>query len=765
MIGGPFGTGTKTTQQQATGDSGRAQSISDDAFPESTTGAGETVLIQSKTLKANDPEYRAVVRDFEKRMDALPEANKLASPYQKGSNGLTSPDKHSVLVSFEVPGTATQTDKRVDATLAVTKAVQKDHPDFFIAQFGNASSEKELMETFQGDLHKAETLSLPVTLLILLVAFGALVAAGLPLLLGLTAVLGTMGLVGLISQVSPVSSSTSSVILLIGLAVGVDYSLFYIRREREERKAGKSKEEALMAAAATSGRTVLISGLTVIAAMAGLYFAGDPEFAGLATGSIVVVAMAMLGSLTVLPAMLSKLGDGIDRGRIPFLGKRMQRRTESRVWGAILRPVMRRPLIATIASSAVLIALAIPALGMHTASSGFEQLPDTPIMKTFDRMQKAFPGTADPGQVVIKADDVNSPAAKAAIADLTSQARASKSFAPGITTDRSENGEVAIVNVPLGGSGNDSKSYDALAELRTEIVPATVGKLKGAEVVVGGNAAMSKDYNDMVKGAAPIVFGFVLILAFLLLLVTFRSIIVPIKAIVLNLLSVAASYGALTLIFQHGWLHKQLGFETPGFVTSWLPLFLFVILFGLSMDYHVYILSRVREGFLKGMSTDDAVAHGIKQTAGVVTSAAFVMVGVFAIFGTLSIIDYKMLGVGLGFAIFIDATLVRGVLLPATMKLLGDRNWYLPSWLEWIPTPRPRRQRRRAAAPRPRHRLHPGAGAVRRVAPQAHPRPPAPAPERAPVVNPTTGRSVFPECYLVVQGHGRQSAPALEFTA
>jgi uncharacterized membrane protein YdfJ with MMPL/SSD domain len=685
VLGGPFGTGTKTTEQQATGDSKRAQTIQDDAFPESTTGQGEIVHIQSKTLKADAPEYRAVVRDLEKRMDALPEANKLASPYKQGGKGLISPDKHSVQVSFEVPGTLEQAKTRVDATLAVTKAVQKDHPDFHIAQFGNASSEKELMAVFEGDLQKAETLSLPVTLLILLVAFGALVAAGLPLLLGLTAVMGTMGLVGLLSQLSPVSSSTGSVILLVGLAVGVDYSLFYIRREREERKAGKSKEEALLIAAATSGKTVLVSGLTVIAAMAGLYFAGDPEFAGLATGSIVVVAMAMLGSLTVLPAMLSKLGDGIDRGRIPFLGKRMQRRTESRVWGAVLKPVMRHPLISTVAASAVLIALAVPALGMHTASSGLEQLPDTPIMKTFDRMQKAFPGTADPGQVVIKADDVNAPAAKAAINDLVSAARASDGFEAGITQDRSENGEVAIVNVPLGGSGNDSTSYKALAELRTEIVPATVGKLKGAEVVVGGNAAMSKDYNDMVKGAAPIVFGFVLVLAFLLLLVTFRSIVVPIKAIVLNLLSVGASYGALTLIFQHGWLHKQLGFETPGFVTSWLPLFLFVILFGLSMDYHVYILSRVREGFLKGMSTDDAVAHGIKQTAGVVTSAAFVMVGVFAIFGTLSIIDYKMLGVGLGFAIFLDATLIRGVLLPATMKLLGDRNWYLPKWLEWLP--------------------------------------------------------------------------------
>jgi RND superfamily putative drug exporter len=266
-----------------------------------------------------------------------------------------------------------------------------------------------------------------------------------------------------------------------------------------------------------------------------------------------------------------------------------------------------------------------------------------------------------------------------------SKAKASDSFKPGITRDQSQNGEVAIVNVPLGGSGNDSASYAALHELRTEIVPATVGTLKNAEVVVGGNAAMSKDYNDLVKGSAPIVFGFVLTLAFLLLLFTFRSIVVPIKAIVLNLLSVGASYGALTLIFQHGWLHKQLGFETPGFVVAWLPLFLFVILFGLSMDYHVYILSRIREGFDKGLSSDEAVTEGIKKTAGVVTSAAFVMVGVFAIFGTLSIVDYKMLGVGLGLAIFIDATLVRAVLLPATMKLLGNRNWYLPRWLEWLP--------------------------------------------------------------------------------
>src|SRR3954451_16060437 len=302
VLGGPFGTGTKTTAQNAAGDSGRAQVISDKAFPDSTTGAGETILVQSKTLEAQDPQYRAVVRDLEKRIDALPEANKVQSPYQHGGKGLISPDKHSVLVSFEVPGTAVQTEKRVDASLAVTKAMEKAHPDFTVEQFGDASSEKELMAVFEGDLAKAETLSLPVTLVILMLAFGALVAAGLPLLLGLTAVLGTMGLVGLFSQLTAVSSSTQSVIHPVGLAVLVDYSLFYIRREREEGKNGRSKEEALQIAAATSGRTVLISALPVTTAMAGLYFAGDPASAGLATGSILVVATAMLGSITVMPA-------------------------------------------------------------------------------------------------------------------------------------------------------------------------------------------------------------------------------------------------------------------------------------------------------------------------------------------------------------------------------------------------------------------------------------------------------------------------------
>jgi RND superfamily putative drug exporter len=684
MVGNAVG--TKKVEQTLPGESGRAQKIQEDNFPQAKKNAAEEiVLIQSKTLKTTDAEYRAVVKDVEKRIAAQPHVRKIQSPYTKGYEGLISPDRHAVKVGFEIDGDTTTWADRVQPTLAATKAAQAAHPEFRIAEFGDASIEDELGAVFDSDLQKAESLSLPVTLGILLLAFGALVAAGLPLLLGLTSVAGAMGLVAAVSQLVPVSDSTSNVVLLVGLAVGVDYSLFYIRREREERKAGRDKEAALNAAAATSGRTVLVSGLTVMVAMAGLYFAGDPEFAGLATGSIIVVAIAMLGSLTVLPAMLSKVGDGIDRGRIPFLGRRMQRRTHSRVWSAVLRPVMRRPLVAAVLATGVLVALSVPALGMHTAASGIEQLPQTPIMKTLAQVQKAFPGGEAPEQVVIAAKDVTTPEVKGAIADLKARAAHTDGINAGVTVQYSANHHVAVVELPIEGKGNDAKSYAALANIREALVPATVGKLKGAEVVVGGNAAQSKDYNDLVKGAAPMVFAFVLTLAFLLLTVTFRSIVVPIKAILLNLLSVGASYGVLTLVFQHGWLHSLLGFETPGFVVAWLPLFLFVILFGLSMDYHVYILSRVREGYDKGMRTEDAVEHGIKQTAGVVTSAAFVMVGVFAIFGTLSIIDFKMLGIGLAVAIFIDATIVRAVLLPATMKLLGDRNWYLPRKLGWLP--------------------------------------------------------------------------------
>jgi RND superfamily putative drug exporter len=667
---------TLSQDQLGVGDSARADKIVKDKFPERD---GEMVLIQSRSQTASAPEFRAAVKDVEHRLAARPEVGKI-DPVK------VSPDHHSALVQFEIKGDADHAEKVIGGSLAATAAVQRAHPDLRVEQFGGASAAQQLSKLFDDSLHKAETLSLPVTLVILLVAFGALVAAGLPLLLGLTAVIATMGLVSGLSHLSPSTDSMQSVLLLVGLAVGVDYSLFYIRREREERRAGRDEEAALQAAAATSGRAVLVSGFTVMAAMAGMYLTGMKDFAAMGTGTILVVAVAMIGSLTVLPAMLSKLGDRIDKGRIPFVGKRMAARNESRVWTWMLDRVLRRPVVSVVVAGGLLVALAVPALTMHTADSGVAGMPrDVAVIKTYDRITAAFPGQRNTAEVVIQAPNAKTPAVTAAIAQLQAKGRASGNVVDNVDVRYSHDGTVADVSVPIRGNGTDTPSYDALAYLRQDAVPATVGKLAAADVYVTGGTAQSRDYNDVMTAHAPYVFALVMGLAFLLLMVTFRSIVIPLKAIVLNLLSVGAAYGLLVLVFQHGWGQSLLGFHSTGAVVPWLPLFLFVILFGLSMDYHVFIISRIKEAVDRGMRTEDAVEYGIKSTASVVTSAAVVMVAVFGIFATLSILDFKQLGVGLAAAILIDATIVRAVLLPATMKLLGDWNWYLPKWLHRLP--------------------------------------------------------------------------------
>ena len=683
-LGNVLGTKTIASDEEGlAGDSKRAHEIYQAAFPQA---AGEQVFISSKAGGPKDAGFRAAVKDIESKLAAQKNVANVQSPYAKGNEGQISRDGHSAVVSFEIPGTSEKAEDKVAPILAATDAAQAAHPELRIEQFGEASTGKAVSKMFEDDLKKAETISLPITLLILLFAFGALVAAGLPLLLGLTSVLATMGLVAGVSQLSPSTESIGSIVVLIGLAVGVDYSLFYIRREREERKAGRDPEAALAAAAATSGRAVLVSGFTVMAAMAGMYFTGDKGFASMATGTILVVGVAMVGSLTVLPALLSKLGDRVDKGRIPFLGKRMAQRDESRLWNAVLNRVLRRPLVAALISGGVLVALALPTIGLHTASAGIDAIPkDTPVIQTYDRLTAAFPGEKAAAQVLVKADDVTTPEVAGAIQRLEARAMGSKTAVDATTVEIAEDKSAAEVTIPIAGKGTDEASLAALATIREDLVPTTVGKVRGVEAVVGGDTAMTKDYNELVKANAPIVFAFVLGLAFLLLLTTFRSLVIPIKAIVLNLLSVGAAYGVLVLVFQHGYGESLLGFESTGAVEPWLPLFLFVILFGLSMDYHVFILSRIREAVDSGMKTEDAVAHGIKSTAGTVTSAAIVMVAVFGVFATLSSIVFKQLGLGLAVAILIDATLVRAILLPATMQLLGDKNWYLPKKLGWLP--------------------------------------------------------------------------------
>ena len=539
---------------------------------------------------------------------------------------------------------------------------------------------------FESQLARAGLLSIPLTLGILLLVFGSLVGASIPLLLGLTSVFATMGLVALPSQIVPMDENISAVILLIGLAVGVDYSLFYIRRERDERRPGRSESAALEAAAATSGRAVLISGVTVMIAMAGMFFSGDKTFMSFAIGTMLVVAVAMIGSLTVLPAMLSWLGDRVDKVRVPLVWRLKRDDGEPRVWGAILDRVLRRPLLSAVAATAVLVALALPALSLHTAISGLDALPKSlKEMQSFNRVNDAFPGESTPAVVAISGD-ANDPELQAAVAELRAQAIASGQALEPIDVEVAPGGKALAVEIPLVGAGTDGGSNAALATLREDVIPATIGKVDGIDYAVTGETAASKDWNDAMKSAVPIVFGFVLAFAFLLLLVTFRSVVIPLKAILMNLLSVAAAYGVVVVTFQWGWGESLLDFNSNGGVAAWLPMFLFVILFGLSMDYHVFILSRVREYYDRGLDTEHAVAKGIKSTAGVVTSAAVVMVLVFGVFALMPIVDMKEMGIGLAAAILIDATIVRAVLLPATMKLLGKWNWYLPTWLEWLPS-------------------------------------------------------------------------------
>ncbi|HEX6582073.1 MAG TPA: MMPL family transporter [Thermoleophilaceae bacterium] len=683
VIGGSVGTRTLDDADFGIGESGRADKVVSDHFRED---ADESVLVQSQNAaRTGDPEFRSVVSELVARLERTRHVENVDSPYGRDNAGQRSEDGRSALVTFDVPGK--NAEDRVDPSLEAVAALDQKHGDFRIEQFGEGSADKALSQAFEDDFQKAEVTSLPITLVILILAFGALLAAFVPLLLAVTAVAAAIGLIGPISQLWPVDEAISSVVLLIGLAVGVDYAMFYLRREREERARGRSEEAALEAAAATSGRAVLVSGITVIAAMAGMYFGGAATFLSFATGTILVVAIALVGSLTVLPAILSKLGDRVNKGRVPFL--KPERRTgEPRAWAWVLDRVLRRPLVALIMAGGVLVTLAVPVLHIHTADSGVDGLPRSlEIMQTYDRMQEAFPGEQFTAGVVLEGEQpLDRAAVRGAVEDMREVARTSDQFHEPVTLNMSSDRKVAVIDVPLAGTGTNDTSISALRTMREDVVPRVFENVPGAEVAgVSGFTAGSVDFNDLMASRIWYVFAFVFAMAFMLLLVTFRSIVIPIKAILLNVVSVAAAMGIVTWVFQDGHLEGLLDFDSTGAISSWFPLMLFVILFGLSMDYHVFILSRIKEAVDRGESTEDAVSHGIKSTAGVVTAAALVMVSVFGIFATLSFIDMKQFGVGLAAAVLIDATLVRGVLLPAAMKLLGDWNWYLPSWLEWLP--------------------------------------------------------------------------------
>ncbi|MCX5233399.1 MMPL family transporter [Streptomyces sp. NBC_00233] len=651
---------------------------------------GESVLVQTLdgSVKVTDPPFRKAVDEVMTAIGATGEATEVTSPYDTKSLSRHGP---SALVRFDVRGDPETAHERIGPVLDAVASVQNKHKELRIEQIGAASMGKTIDEAFGQDFQRAEYSAVPLALGILLIAFGALVAAMLPVLLAITAIMATAGLMSLASHLMPMSDSANSVMLLVGLAVGVDYCLFYLRREREERKAGSDARTAITIAAATSGRAVVVSGVTVGVAMTSMLFTGIGEFKSMGLASLIVVAVAMVGSVTVLPALLSLLGERVEKGRIPFLNRferRPQgRRGESRVWNPIVGTVVKRPLVSLLVAAGALAAIALPAAGMKTQNfTPDQEFGDSlPIVAAYDHLSNAFPGGADPAEVVVKADDIHAAPVQRAIADFAERAVSSGASQGPVEVVKHDTQSLAIVYVPLVGGSDQNRAEKSLSMLRDEVRPATLGQIDGLKAPITGQVAGSKDFNDQVTGAVAPVFAFVVVFSFGLMLLSFRSLTIAVTSIALNLLSVGAAYGILTAVFQHGWGASLVGAQGVGAIISWGPLLLFVILFGLSMDYHVFVVSRIREAKLGGRGTRDAITHGVVTTAGVVTSAAIIMVAVFAIFGTLSMQSMKQIGVGLAAAVLIDATLIRGVLLPASMALLGELNWYFPRRLNWLP--------------------------------------------------------------------------------
>lgn len=643
------------------GESGRAAAMLDSAGL--TASPTESVLITATQGDLDVDRASAVaeqVKDASKDVDGVSD---IGSP-------IVSEQRDAVLVPITMSGDAEDAAEHVDALVDSTEAVQKAHPELTIQQAGEASLNAGINTKVGEDLASAEMLSLPITFAILLVAFGAFVAAGIPVLLAITSVITALGLYAPISYLVPDAGQVANIVLLIGMAVGVDYSLFYLKREREERARGRSTIDAIEIAAATSGRAVIVSGFAVMVAMSGLFLSGEAVFNALAVGSILVVLVAVIGSLTVLPAMLAKFGRFVDRPRIPLLWRLNRRIGTGGISGRLIRPVIRKPLVSAVVAGGALVALAVPALGMSTQQSTIETLPqDIPAVQAFQRAQASFPSERPTIDIVLTTDDSQ---AAAALGDIeAASVEAGIAVASGQEPLTSADGRTTALSMYAAHPEGDVRNETTIEQLRDTIVPRAVSDLDDATTAVGGSIAETYDF-DHQTSRLPLVIGFVLILTMAMMIWTFRNLTLALLTTALNLLSVGAAFGVLTLVFQHDWFNGILNYTSSGTVIDWIPLFCFVVLIGLSMDYHVFVMTRIREGLRQGLPFESAVEFGIRETASVVTSAAAVMVSVFAVFATLDMLEMKQMGVGLSVAILLDATLVRLVLLPAL--LLGFKG-------------------------------------------------------------------------------------------
>ena len=685
--------GTETRDDDSgVGESGKGSALLNERFaadPSATQPARRTrregVIFSNPSLDANDPRFVETVESAMQSFRDLPQVIAAVSYFDTQDASMFADDGNAVLASVTLQNPEDPAGRiDIEPFVDTVRQASNQAVGFEIGVVSFRILDDELDEILTEDFNRILIYSLVIGLVILVLAFRALVAAVIPLAMAVGSIFTAIGIAALVSQVYPLVELYAEMILLMGLAVGIDYSLFIVSRFRTERSAGRDKIEAITVAANTTGRAVFYAGITVILSLAGLMLTRDFTFISLAAGAIIVVFVAVIASLTLLPSLLSLLGDSVNRLRIPILGRES---AQGGIWSTITGWVMARPVPLASLTVAGLVALTIPFFSMNLGfNAGADALPDALEGKrALELLEDHFSSSLIvPAKVIVDASDVNTPEIRAALAALIETVGNNDAFLGPFDTATDRAGTVTRINVPLAGNIDDDQSEDAVRLLREQIVPEAFAGLN-VQFFVAGDTAEGIDFRDRMFSSAYYVFAFVLGLSFLLLLVMFRSIVIPIKALVLNLLSVGAVYGVLVMVFQWGWGISILGSEETGIIETWLPLFLFGILFGLSMDYHMLLLNRIKEEYDKHGQNELAVATGIRLTAGQITSAASVMVGVFAAFATSRILGLQQFGLGLAVAVLIDATVIRVILLPASMKLLGRWNWYLPGWLEWLP--------------------------------------------------------------------------------
>jgi uncharacterized membrane protein YdfJ with MMPL/SSD domain len=660
-------------------DSKQASALIHESFPPQPT-PGEIVVVRSDRYTIDEPAFKAKVRTLGERAQALGVVAEVQSYYVSGDKSLVSKDRHATMVPLVTRG-----DEVAPLVNLVTAA--DGQAGFRVSITGTLTADADFEKLSEEDLQKGELLiGLPAALIILVLVFGAVVAGFVPVLLGLLSIVIAVALTALVGQAFAVSFFVVNMISAMGLALGIDYALFILSRYREERSRGLEKIEAIVASGATASRAVLFSGLAFVLAMLGMLLVPDTILRSLALGAILVGIVSVFAALTLLPAVLSLLGDRVNALRIPVIGRRAIRSagSEGRFWSVLVGAVMRRPLVSLVAATALLLAAAVPVLSINTGQSGLSTLPDRfPSKQGFDALNRDFPGTGvDPAQIVVEGAVASAPV-RSAIEKLKGSLADEGAFGPPTQTT-SKDSDVVLLSVPVAGDADGPKATSAIRHLRSDLIPQAFGGL-GTTVVVGGTTAEQVDYAVIVGNWLPIVFAFVLGLSFLLLTVAFRSIVIPAVAIALNLLSVGAAYGLLVLVFQKGFGNELLGFQQADTIEAWVPLFLFSVLFGLSMDYQVFLLSRIKERYTQTGDTAGSVSFGVGSTARLITGAALIIIAVFGGFAAGDLVMFQQMGFGVAVALLVDATIVRSVLVPASMKLLGERNWYFPSWLNWVP--------------------------------------------------------------------------------